>query len=512
MGWNRIGARTAGANGASRDGGARASEIATANGAALAARTDGTAALRLSRTVVVALAAIAMMLAWSAATADSAQAEDTVWICKPGQADDLCAGTIAGSTWFEPGPVTPLGFTRPDDPPVDCFYVYPTVSEQDTPNANLAKDPEVRRVVVQQARMFSRVCDVYAPMYRQETDPGVYGEPAEVAYQSALSAWKDYLANHNRGRGVILLGHSQGSAVLGRLIDEEIDPDPYLRRQLVGAILPGANIYVPKGELVGGMYGHVPVCSEPGQYGCLVAYSMYNGYPGDAPDFSNLATGYWAYKIDRPDPAAYEAVCADPTALSGNPGKLTPLVNFDYLVTAPAEEAAAPWKMFPGQMTAACARQGNDHWLDVDLGSEPNEFLLNLIDTVASGNNYHVPEVNLAEENLIAIASAQATRYAEDQAELATLRSRQTATAKAAAKAKRKANRLNRKAKRLKKQLKAAKGKRRGKLKRRLKATRRQVKAERKKVRSLNRKWASIRAEIIRLGGEGPPVAPSRAE
>ncbi len=147
---------------------------------------------------------------------------------------------------------------------MDCFYVYPTVSEQATPNADLSKDPEVKRVVVQQARMFSRVCDVYAPMYRQETSPGIYSENTEVAYQSALSAWKDYLANYNDGRGVILVGHSQGSATLGRLIDEEIDPKPAVRKRLVGAILPGANIHVPKGELVGGMYENVPACSEVG--------------------------------------------------------------------------------------------------------------------------------------------------------------------------------------------------------------------------------------------------------
>ena len=139
-----------------------------------------------ARSTWLALACLTMFIGLLAISQPStAQAEDTVWICKPGQSDDLCAGSISTKAG---NPPATIGFTRPDNPPVDCFYVYPTVSEQATPNANLDKDPEVKRVVVQQARMFSRVCDVYAPMYRQDTNPGVYTERTEVAYQSALSA------------------------------------------------------------------------------------------------------------------------------------------------------------------------------------------------------------------------------------------------------------------------------------------------------------------------------------
>ncbi|MDQ2622026.1 MAG: DUF3089 domain-containing protein [Actinomycetota bacterium] len=444
--------------------------------------------------IATAAAAVAMTLP------AVASAEETVWICKPGQADDLCAGSIAGSTWHDPGPATPLGFTRPENPPVDCFYVYPTVSEQTTPNANLDKDPEVRRVVVQQARMYSRICDVYAPMYRQETDPGIYTEATEVAYQSALGAWRDYLENHNDGRGVILLGHSQGSATLARLIDEEIDPDPAIRKRLVGAILPGANIYVPKGELIGGMYDRIPVCSEPGQYGCLVAYSMFNGAPGDNPPFANLASGYWAYKIDRPDPVANEVVCADPGVLSGDPGKLTPLVNFDYLTTAPDVETAASWRMFPGKMNGACARQDNNHWLNVDLGPTPDAFLTGLISAVASGNNYHVPEVNLAEENLVTIAGLQTDSFLARQKQLADLRTKQKTTKRKLNQAKRKSARLNRKSVRLKKKVRrTAKPAKRRTLKRQLKKTRRQLKSERKRVRNLSGTLTSINTKLKRL-------------
>lgn len=55
------------------------------------------------------------------------------------------------------------------NPPIDCFYVYPTVSDQPTINADLTIDPQETAVAVQQAARFSQVCKVYAPMYRQLT-------------------------------------------------------------------------------------------------------------------------------------------------------------------------------------------------------------------------------------------------------------------------------------------------------------------------------------------------------
>ena len=107
------------------------------------------------------------------------------------------------------------------DPPIDCFYVYPTVSDQTTENANLDIDPEEKAVAVQQAARFSQVCKVYAPMYRQITLKTINSagrhhgwarrQARDLAYGDVLSAWQDYLAHYNNGRGVVLIGHSQGT-------------------------------------------------------------------------------------------------------------------------------------------------------------------------------------------------------------------------------------------------------------------------------------------------------------
>ena len=378
----------------------------------------------MSRAQRIAFAVLASVLA-CLATASVAHAEDTVWICQPGQADDLCAGTIEGSTIPPPDEESqPLGYTRPKNAPIDCFYLYPTQSDQPGPNANLDKDPPIRRVVVQQARMFSSVCDVYAPMYRQVTLNGnqnSHNDSVETAYQSARAGFRDYLRNHNDGRGFIMLGHSQGSAHTARLIDEMVDTDPKLRKRFVGAIAPGANISVPVGEDVGGLFGNVPACSEVAQYGCVVAYSMFNDVPGPAAPFSRLDFGYWIYPEPRPDSAEFEVMCTNPAELDGGDGRLEPLVNFDYLFGAPAEETATPWRGQPDFYEAECKRQGGARWLNLSKVGLAGDMRADLGAAVASGSNYHVPEVNLAEGNLLRIAGLQSDAYGADQAKLKRL-------------------------------------------------------------------------------------------
>ncbi len=466
---------------------------------------------RLWRVLVAAAVVIgfgAVAFSGTATAGIAVPGEDTVWLCKPGDADDLCAGTIDGTVNPSPGQEsTPLGYTRPDEAPVDCFYLYPTQSDQPSKNSNLDKDPPIRRVAVQQARMFSSVCDVYAPMYRQVTSNGSqasHNTEVETAYQSALSGWKDYLENYNNGRGFILLGHSQGSAHTARLIDEEIDNNPDLRDRMVGAFAPGANINVPIGELVGGMYGHVPACSEDGEIGCLVAFSTYKGYPGDLAGFSRLNVGYWIYDLPRPDPSQQEVVCVNPAELDGSNGVLNPLINFDYLFGVPAgPESEAPWQSQPDYYAGECKRQTGAHWLNLSTLDLPGETRADLASLVASGNNYHVPEVNLAEGNMLRVAQDQTDAYlARD-----TARTKLAAKEKKLKKAKK---RLRRKrvvvAKSNKRARKAAKGCRKAanprvskaacKSKKKLKT---KAKRSKKQVKNLNRKAKSLKTQIRSL-------------
>ena len=402
-----------------------------------------------------------------------ANADGTTWICKPGQADDLCAGTIDGVTNPPPGEDSqPLGYTRPDDAPIDCFYLYPTQSDQPGPNANLDKDPPIRRVVVQQARMFSTVCDVYAPMYRQVTlngDQSSYNGSVETAYKSAKVAFRDYLKNYNDGRGFIMIGHSQGSAHTARLIDELVDTNAKLRKRFVGAIAPGANIAVPIGEAVGGLFDNVPACTKVGEFGCVIAFSTYNDVPGPNAEFSRLDTGYWIYPEDRFDSSHYEAMCTDPARLDGGDGTLLPLVDFDYLFGVPPAESSAPWQSQPDYYKVECQRQDGAHWLNLSKVGLAGDTRPDLGAVVASGSNYHVPEVNLAEGNLLTIAQNQSDSY---EANIAKLQAKLAKLKKSLTKAK---DRL---------------------AKHRKQGDKPEVKADRKKIRSLKDRIAVVEKQL----------------
>ena len=155
--------------------------------------------------------------------------------------------------------------------------MYPTVSDQKTPNANLTVDPQEVSIAQFQAAMFSRVCKVYAPMYRQLTLSNIGGAatPAQqaLAYGDVRTAWSTYLHRYNHGRGIVLIGHSQGAFLLRRLITTQVDTSASARRLMVSAILLGGNVTVRNGSDVGGDFRHIRACHSATQTGCVLAWS-----------------------------------------------------------------------------------------------------------------------------------------------------------------------------------------------------------------------------------------------
>src|SRR5438067_4751351 len=90
-----------------------------------------------------------------------------VWLCRPGQPGNPCLASLTTTAVGPDGTLTVQSNVPAASPKIDCFYVYPTVSQQPTPNANLTIDPAERSVAIAQASRFSQVCRVFAPMYRQ---------------------------------------------------------------------------------------------------------------------------------------------------------------------------------------------------------------------------------------------------------------------------------------------------------------------------------------------------------
>ena len=123
---------------------------------------------------MVRLGGLAVLAAAAACCLAAAPAQaDVKWLCRPGIADNPCRGDLT-TRYFRPN-----GTSRvkkhgvPLYPRVDCFYVYPTTSNQPTPNASKSADPEIRSIAKYQAQRFSRRCRVFVPLYRQVTTAGV---------------------------------------------------------------------------------------------------------------------------------------------------------------------------------------------------------------------------------------------------------------------------------------------------------------------------------------------------
>jgi hypothetical protein len=179
-------------------------------------------ALRIAAAAVAAF--VVLLLAAPAAEAK------TTWLCKPGLAGNPCDVGFDTTTVAPGGEPTGTRNPKVKKPKIDCFYVYPTVSEDDGANSDFEAGPEERSIALYQASRYSQHCRVFAPVYRQLTLAAILGgqpispEDAQLAYDDVLAAWKDYLKKHNDGRGVVFVGHSQGAVVLRNLIAQEVDP------------------------------------------------------------------------------------------------------------------------------------------------------------------------------------------------------------------------------------------------------------------------------------------------
>ena len=205
------------------------------------------------------------------------------WLCWPGHRGDACDTDLTTTVIDAGGSKTLESFKADPAAPIDCFYIYPTVSPEPGALSTMAGGAAERYAVAQQFARFASVCRTFAPLYRQFTVAAMMarmrGQPLpmaglspEIPFRDVRDAWHYYLTHENHGRGVVLLGHSQGSAMLTQLIEEEIDGKS-AQKLLVSAILLGTNLAIgPDGR---GDFKHIPLCRSASQAGCVIAYDSF---------------------------------------------------------------------------------------------------------------------------------------------------------------------------------------------------------------------------------------------
>lgn len=346
------------------------------------------------------------------------------WLCRPG-GHDACDIDLTTTVIRPGGKSTRERWTANAKAPVDCFYVYPTVSTDTTLNSDMIPDPAELNVIRQQFARFGSVCRTYAPLYRQVTLAGLRrmiggaGGSLDhgVQYDDVRDAWNYYLEHDNQGRGYVLVSHSQGSFILQRLIREEIDGKP-VQARMVSALLTGATLAVPRGKDVDGAFQHIPLCHSASQTGCVIAYSSFRStVPPPANTRFGKATG-----------ENMTAACTNPASLAGGSGELHAYLSTDGRTivgttppkpwVTPEQKIDTPWVSVPGMLTAQCTSNDNATYLEVTVHPDPSGHRTGDIigDLGAPGPvladwGLHLVDMNLAMGNLVDLVGRQSKAW-----------------------------------------------------------------------------------------------------
>jgi hypothetical protein len=349
--------------------------------------------------------------------------KEDAWLCLPGRADP-CGRPLPTTALNANGYGSNVASTPARDAKIDCFYVYPTVSRDARINSDLNPGNEEKAAAEAQFARYSSLCRTYAPIYRQLTALGLgrtmmgAEDPAPafaLAYGDVLAAWREFLAHRNQGRPFVLIGHSQGSVHLLRLLQQEVDGKPVARRML-SAILLGWTVEVPEGRLVGGSLKSIPLCTAVGQAGCVITYMSFR-------DASPPPPGAF---LGRATHAGMTAGCTNPAALGGG---RAPLDSYWYTLRAPAPGAPSiiwsrqgapptPYLRTEGLVTGECRHDGKAGWLALTVNANaadprtddiPGDVYLG--GRLNPGWGTHLIDAGVAQGDLITLVAAQADRF-----------------------------------------------------------------------------------------------------
>ena len=173
--------------------------------------------------------------------------------------------------------------------PVDVFYIYPTAWKGVRSRFSLCdiNYPEMRYgaqdLLNSQASAFQSAGNIYAPYYRQleagfilnknlkEQNKYIKGAPkADI-----MAAFDYYIKNHNQGRPFILVGHSQGAAMVKELLTDYLKNNSEVYSRMVAAYVIGWSI--TNDDLI--MNPHLKFAQSGNDTGVVISYNT------EAPNF-----------------------------------------------------------------------------------------------------------------------------------------------------------------------------------------------------------------------------------
>lgn len=314
----------------------------------------------------------------------------------PNYADPSSWAALPGPDHTDAADLVPAGETvgdRQNEADVDVFYLHPTTYQgrenwnQDISDAKTNAWTDVS-VIARQAAIFNGCCRVYAPRYRQAASAAVYatddsGDKARaVGYEDVKTAFQYYLDHYNDGRPFILAGHSQGTFLIQKLLEEMVDASP-IRPQLVAVY--GIGIGFPVG-VFGRQYKTIGACAKPDDTGCVVSWLTY-GRGGDGKGLAERYAERYEARFKTREGA--ETLCVNPLTFNLEQPDAPATANTGAL---PGVAKAGPLPALkPGVLGATC----QDGALYVDIPTS-DEFKL----LVLPGQNLHFHDMDLFYKNI----------------------------------------------------------------------------------------------------------------
>ena len=349
------------------------------------------------------------------------------WLCHPGKmANDACAADLTATVIEEDGSTRIETFEAAAEPAFDCFYLYPTVSLDVTPNSDMIAGPEELNVVANQFARYGAACRLYAPIYRQATLlslrtamlTGTATADADMRWADIVDSWRHYLDHENNGRGIILAGHSQGAGMILELLKTEII-GTHVQDRIISAHPIGTLAHLD----ADGTFGGMPVCASEDDTGCILTFVSFRAET-DPPEVSRFG------KLTED---GRRAICANPAGLSGSGNSLDAYMPSRSLIAAsdaaPYEYGVpveTPFVKLPGLLSAECRSNATHDWLAVSINAEagpraddiPGDVVVN--GEILADWGLHLIDVNLAMGNLMEIAHRQGEGWAQERADRAS--------------------------------------------------------------------------------------------
>lgn len=303
--------------------------------------------------------------------------DPALWVCRKGNDPNECHMNLDATEILKDGSRKVVPHQRAAEPKFDCFYIYPTVATMGGGNmTNFSNITAVLDPLRSQVARFTRVCEVYAPLYRQislsrDADGGIIraGDPA-LAVGDVLAAFDHYLSKLSQGRKFVIMGHSQGSSMAIELLKRKIDNDPAVRGRMISALLLGSGPVTPPDKPVGGSFQNIPVCKTKGETGCLIAFVTYD--QAAPPQAANALFG-------RTTDAGVVA-CTEPAALLGQTGNYRgsyfPLTTSNPTFMSPGfrpMDATTPFMLYRDYFRGQCVNKDGFSYLELSINKSADD-------------------------------------------------------------------------------------------------------------------------------------------